>query len=358
MSIISKYLSREIARYFLIVLTVVVGIYGVVDFLEKIDDFMEAGLPFTKALSFLIFKIPFIVAQITPVGILLSVLIVLGLMSKYNEIVALRSSGMSVYHLLKPVLSIGVILSCLLFFISEILVPITMDKANRIWLKEVRGETAVASREKNVWIKGDHLISHVSFYNHRTQTLFGITLNYFDGDFHLSKRIDASKGMFQGGQWVLEDAMVQQLKPGDETYSVTLHERWVAGLDLLPDDLKRVVKKSEEMGFAELYDYIAKVESEGYDASLYRVDLHAKIAFPLVCIILVMIGTGIAIRGKLKDGLPVSISYGIGVAFLYHVFHSFCISLGYADVLPPIVAAWSANSIFFCFGSFILLNAE
>lgn len=358
MSIISKYLSREIARYFFVVLTMVVGIYGIVDFLEKIDDFMEADLPFTKALSFLIFKIPFIIAQISPVGILLSVLIVLGLMSKYNEIVALRSSGMSIYHLLKPVLTMGIVLSILLFLISEIIVPITMDKANRIWLKEVRGEEVVTSREKNIWIKGDHLISNIKFYYHRTQTLFGITLNYFDGNFQLSKRIDASKGVFQGGHWVLEDAIVQQLKPGDGTYSVTLHDRWVAAFDFLPDDLERVVRKSEEMGFSELYDYISKVESEGYDASLYRVDLHAKIAFPLVCIILAMVGTGIAIRGKLKDGLPVSISYGIGVAFLYYVSHNFCISLGYANALPPIVAAWSADFIFFCFGGFVLLNAE
>lgn len=358
MSIISKYLSREIARYFLVVLAMVVGIYVVVDFLEKIDDFMEAGLPFSKTLSFLIFKIPFIIAQITPVAILLSILIVFGLMSKYNEIVALRSSGTSTYQLLRPALTIGIILSVLLFFVSEILVPITMGKANRIWLTEVRRDTAITSREKNIWIKGNRLISHISFYNHRTQTLYGVTLNYFDDEFRLTKRIDASKGVFQGGQWVLEDAMVQQLKPDDEVYSIRLHDRWIESLDLLPDDLKRVVKKSEEMGFAELHDYIAKVESEGYDASLYRVDLHAKIAFPVVCIVMVLIGTGIAIRGRLKEGLPVSISYGIGVAFLYHVFHSFCISLGYAEVLPPIIAAWSANLIFSCLGSFILLNAE
>ena len=66
----------------------------------------------------------------------------------------------------------------------------------------------------------------------------------------------------------------------------------------------------------------------------------------------------IAFRGKMKEGLPVSIAYGIGIAFLYWIFYSFCVSLGYGEMLPPIIAAWTANFIFLAFAVFILLNAE
>ena len=51
---------------------------------------MEAGLPFSKAFIFFFFNIPFIISQITPIGILLAVLVVFGLMSKNNEIIALK----------------------------------------------------------------------------------------------------------------------------------------------------------------------------------------------------------------------------------------------------------------------------
>jgi lipopolysaccharide export system permease protein len=186
-----------------------------------------------------------------------------------------------------------------------------------------------------------------------------LSLHHFSESFQLQARVDARTGEFQGaGKWLLTDVMVQQLNPDDATPVTQLHERQIVSLDLKPEDLDEVAKKSEEMGFFELMRYIAAVESEGYNASLYRVDLHSKIAFPIVCVLMTMIATAISIRRGLKDGLPVSISYGIGLAFLYHVLHSFCISLGYGEMLPPIIAAWSANIIFFCLGGYLLLNAE
>ncbi|MCG2758135.1 MAG: LptF/LptG family permease, partial [Desulfobacteraceae bacterium] len=93
MSIIHKYLTREIFNYLFFILAVVISIYVAVDFFEKIDDVMEAGLPFSRLLVFLAFKIPFIIAQIIPVCILLSVIVVFGLMTKNNELIALKSSG-------------------------------------------------------------------------------------------------------------------------------------------------------------------------------------------------------------------------------------------------------------------------
>jgi len=52
MSIISKYLTREIFKYFGIILVTVICIFLAVDFFEKIDNFIEAGLPFSKTISF------------------------------------------------------------------------------------------------------------------------------------------------------------------------------------------------------------------------------------------------------------------------------------------------------------------
>lgn len=358
MTIIHKYISREIFRYFGIVLTVVISIYVVVDFLEKIDDFLEAGLPLSKAISFFLFKIPFIIAQITPIGLLIAVLIVFGLMNKNNEIVALKSSGASIYNLLKPVLLIGLLLSIFLFFLSEIVVPITTAKANRIWLGEVRKESVVASKEKNIWIKDGSLIAHIKYYDPSSKIMYGITLNRFDENFRLLKRVDAKRGIFELGRWVLNDVIEQHLNEADGSYSVAFQNRRVETLNFLPDDLKRVAKKSEEMSFTELLAYIKKIKAEGYGVTPYRIDLYAKIAFPLVCIIMCMVGTGIALRGRIKDGLPVSIAYGLGTAFLYWVFYSFCMSLGYGEMLPPLIAAWAADFIFLCFGVLLLLNAE
>ncbi|MEW5909253.1 MAG: LptF/LptG family permease, partial [Thermodesulfobacteriota bacterium] len=114
-----KYLVKEILKFFCIILASVIVIYLAVDFFEKIDDFIEVGLPSDRALSYFMLKIPFIIAQIMPVGILLSVLVVFGLMNRNNEMMALRASGISARYLMVPVLLKSVFFTVLLFFIAE-----------------------------------------------------------------------------------------------------------------------------------------------------------------------------------------------------------------------------------------------
>ena len=358
MSILYNYVNREIFKHFGVIVVVVVSIYVAVDFFEKIDDFMEAGLPFSRVLSFFLYNIPFVVAQIVPVGLFLSILIVFCIMSKSNEIIALRSSGISIYYLLLPLLSIGVLFTILLFFLSEVVVPFTTSKANKIWLSEVRKERLYTTREKNVWIKGNRKITHIKYYDATNRSLHGISINYFDKDFNLIRRVDAKEALFEKEKWVLTNSMVQTLNTDTRSYEVTFHDKEVESLDFSPEDMKRAMKKSVEMSFKELLSYIRKVEAEGYDATVYRVDLQAKIAFPFVCIILCMLGIGISVRGKLSEGIPLVVAYGLGIVFFYWIFNSFCVSLGYGEVLPAWVAVWVANFTFLCFGLYTLMNAE
>ena len=357
MSTIDRYLTKEICKHFAIVLIAAIGIYLAVDFFENADKFINAGLPVSRILLFFQLKLPLMAVQITPVGTLLAVLITFGLMNKNNEIIALKSGGMSVYHFLRPILILGLLVSVGLFFLSEAVVPITIGKSNEIWRREVKKNT-MTSTQKNIWFKGRHSISHISYFHPKDQTISGITLNYFDQEFRLTRRVDAAKGRFKQGRWVFYDSMEQVLNKKTGSYEVEFQSEKVEDIDFLPEDLQRAAKKSEEMSFQELYRYVQDVEAEGYDATSYRVDFHGKFALPVACLMLSSIGTGITLRKNTNQGLSVPIIYGITVVFLYWISQSFCVSLGYGGLLPPVIAAWSANFIFACFGAFSLLNAE
>ena len=357
MSTVDQYLTKEILKHFAIVQVAAIGIYLSVDFFENVDKFISAGLPISRILHFFQLKLPLIAAQITPVGILLAVLITFGLMNKNNEIIALKSGGMSVYHFLRPIIFMGMLITVCLFFLSEIVVPITISKANEIWRRDVKKYTITAT-QKNIWFKGRHSISHISYFNPKDQTISGITLNFFDQNFRLIRRLDAAKGRFKQGRWVFYDTMEQVLNKKAGSYDVKLHSEKVENIDFLPEDLQRVAKKSEEMSFQELYQYVRDVEAEGYDATPYRVDFHSKFALPVACLILCIIGTGITLKKNSNQGLSVPIMYGITVVFLYWISQSFCLSLGYGGMLSPVIAAWTSNFIYACIAGVNLLNAE
>jgi lipopolysaccharide export system permease protein len=250
------------------------------------------------------------------------------------------------------------LLGITLFFLSEIIVPITISKANRIWLNEVEKRPVAATKQKNIWIKGNRAIYFIKYFNPRDQSISGVTLNYFDEEFRLSRRVDADRAIYRNNQWEFYDIMEQELNAGSKTYDVRFYPQRAETVDILPEDLQGVFKKSEEMNIVELFSYIQEVEQEGYDAAAFRVDLHARFALPVLAIIVCVIGLGIAVKRKGHEGPSINIAFGAAVVFLYWVLHSFCLSLGYGGVLPPFVAAWISNIIFSCYAVISLINAE
>jgi lipopolysaccharide export system permease protein len=358
MTILYRYVTREILICFSIVLITVLSIYVAVDFIEKIDNFMEVGVPASRCVVYLLYKLPFIFVQIAPVGFLLSILVALGVMSKNNEVIALKSCGIGKTRLLKPTMVLGVVFCGLLFVVSETIVPAFMVNANQIWIQEVRKKNIYSSRTNDIWMRAARQIIHIKRYIPKSKRVSGVTIHTFDQNFRLVERLDARAGAFKDGRWQFNDAVQQVFEEEGEGHQLRLHDSITVDIDLIPDDLAQVTKRSDEMGLAELGRYIQKVEREGYGATRYRVDYHSKIAAPFVCLFLSVLGTAIALRGKLREGVPVSISYGLGIAFLYWIFNSFCLSLGYAEMMPPVISAWVANLVFICIAGFLMLNAN
>lgn len=358
MTLLDRYLFREIFRNLGIVILMVVGVYLAVDFFEKIDNFMEAGLPFRRALSFFLLNLPFVVVQVLPIAVLLGVLISLGLMNKHVEIIALKSCGVGVYALLKPVLLIGGWFSVFLFVFAETVVPMTAQRANGIWYREVRKESLIRVRENNIWLREDRAIIHIQHFIPETRVMEGITVNVFDEQFRLVQRVDAHRGVLQDGRMDLRDVLQQMYVPAEESFRIRHFDQLTLNISFSEDRLQEVVRKSNEMGFLELYTYIDRIEREGYPATTYRVDLQVKLAFPFVCIIMAVAGLGISLRKEVREGLPIGVVYGMGVAFLYWVLNSFCTSLAYGGMLPPGVAAWISNLVFGCAGGIAVIHAE
>lgn len=355
MSVLDRYIARQILRYFGVTLAVISVVYVIADFFEKVDNLIKTGLPPLKAAYYFLSRIP--VEQLIPASALLAVMLVFGLMNKHNEIIALKAGGISIYRLLKVPFALGLIFSLVLLMLSEILLPIVRSNANRMRMEQVQ-KIWVDLLHRNIWLKGNRSIYHIAHYDSVRERMMDVSLTFFDDDFRITRRIDAREGVYVDGKWILKEAMEQVRNPEDGAFAVHHRDQLALMLDFAPFDLKRVIKESDEMSLLELGDYIRTTEAEGYDVTPYRVDWHAKVAFPLVCIIMTVIAVTVAGRGRRGENLVIVVATGIGLAFSYWVLHGFSLSLGYADMLPPLVAAWLPNVIFFFGAAVLLLRAE
>ncbi len=358
MSCLHKYWLKEFIKFFSIIQALIIVLFVFIDYLSRMDKFLNSDLTLFGGLEYVLLKVPFMFVQLAPASILLATIVVFGLMNRNNELLAVRSSGISIYFLVKPAILIALTFSVLIFFLGETIIPVSMARANYIKYHVIKKKYNIHASRENIWIKSNNQLVHINFYDPINQLVSGITITSLKPDFSIDFRIDAQKGQFKDGQWMFENIIEQTHTKNLEDYDVKLYERKTIPLAFEPDDLGEVAKKSEEMSFFQLRKYVKKVKNEGYDATVYKVDLNAKIAFPFICIIMVLAGAATGMRSFAKENIPIAVAIGVVIAFLYWSMHGFCLSLGYGSVLPPIISAWAANLFFLCFGILYLINTE
>lgn len=346
MRILSLYLAREYIKIVGALAVLFVGIFTLFDFIEKIDNFHEAGVPTATVTAFFLLQLPELLTLMLPMAVLLGTVITLGLMVKRNEIVAIKASGISLLRFTLPIILVGTACALIVAGLNETVLPRTKAKTNFIWDVMVEKRPGRLFHNQKFWYKGHSSIYHVGYYDDTTHTLTNVVYYRFDRDFNLLMRIDARRARFLAGKWHFFSGLMQKRRP-DGTYSAQRFEEQTIDLPERPGDFTRLVKPSDEMNFAELNKYITKIEEEGYDSRHYRVDLHGKISFPFVCLIMALIGIPLALFKQKGDSMALSVILGVAGALLYWVSFSYVRSIfGYSGVLPPVIAAWMINAIF------------
>ncbi len=358
MSCLHKYWLKEFSKFFCIIQIMVLVLFILIDYLSRLDKFLNADISLVGALGYVLLKVPFMFVQLTPASILLSTIVVFALMNRNNELLAIRSSGISIYFLIKPALLAGGVLALLMIFLGETFVPVSMSKANHIKNHVIKKRQNYLSIRQDIWIKSDDNLVHINFFNPVSKTISGVTITRLNKEFGIQSRIDAAKGYYESGKWRFEDIIEQVHKEESMDYKVNLFDEKVIPLAFEPGDLGEISKKSNEMSLFELMRYVQKVEKEGYDSRVYRVDLNGKIAFPFICIIMVLTGAATGMKPFVKENMPIGIAIGVVIAFMYWISYGFCLSLGYGEILPPVISAWTTNLFFLGFGVLYLVNTE
>jgi len=355
MPCLHKYLLKELIKLYFIIQSIILVLFVFIEYLSMMNKFLNSDITLLGALGFVLLEIPFMFVRITPASILLANIFVFAMMNKNYELLALRSSGISLFSIIKSSVFSGIVIMIIMVMIREIIVPISMVKAHDIEYNIIKHKKKNALGRNDVWIRSGKELIHFDHYDPVKQSVSGITIISMGTDFQLESRLDAKKGKYIKGKWVFKKIIRQIYNKGGDDYTISSFDKKNVDLDIIPEDFGQMVKKSDEMDFFELKEYVNKIKSEGYDATTYLVDLHGKIAFPFICVIMAFFGAATGMKSFAKENIPKAVVIGIVISFLYWFLHGFCMSLGYGNFLQPMVAAWTANLLFFAMSAYVLL---
>ncbi len=267
----------------------------------------------------------------------------------------MKANGISLYRLSLPILLIAAAVCLLVFFLNEWVTPYTNERAEHIRLIEVQKQKSLGSfKQDQIWYRGQKGIYNFRLFDVQSSTLRGITIYYLDHEMNLLMRLDAERGEWKEGHWLFHNILITRF-PSGEFPTMTKVASQVVDIPETPDDFKVVQKDVETMGYGELKRYIRKLQAEGYDATRYIVDLHGKIAFSLVSLILAVIGISFSLHSERSGGIAQGIGAGLIIGFSYWLVFAFGMSLGRSGTLPPLIAAWFGNILFGCASVWLFL---
>ncbi len=356
MKIIYRYITSEFLKILLYSLVTFIAIYLIVDFFERFDMFIKHKAGAATVIKYFLFKIPFIIYQTIPVAVLLSTLLTMGILSKNNEITAMKSSGISIYKVSMPLIMITLAITLFTFVLGEYITPYTNMGTARIKSRLKKKKPRSFMKQSKIWYTGRNIIYNIDHFDGKTNELKGISIFRLDDDFTLVQRIDAKSAYYRDGAWVLRDVTTREFSyiDGDMgVKSLTKTPELKIDLPETPDTFKAVRKKAQEMNFSELRRFIAKLRAKGYSATEYEVDLQAKLSIPFISIVMTIIGIPFALRRGRAGSIALGVGLSIVIGFCYWIMLAFALSLGHAGVLPPPVAAWVSLFIFMLIGAYM-----
>lgn len=359
--ILFTYLWKEFAKVFLMCFAGLMTIYVVVDFFEKLRRFMKFDAHIIDILQYFILRTPSITLQIAPLAVLMATLLTLGLLSRNREITAMRACGVSLFKIARPFLVFGALLSVLLLFMSWVVIPSATSAAEYVRNFAIEKKSPVSLKAARPWlqVRGQALMN-VELVEAGGSTLRGVRLYQLAPDFRLIGITEARWADYGSKGWQLHDGIERRFLPDGGVASRHFDRRPVA-LSQVPQDFESWLSvESDLLPLNELAAYIERLQRDGYGFSRLLTDFHARIAFPLVSLIMVCVGIALSLRrmGTRGAGIAVGVGQALVVGFFYWVTNSVAVALGRSGVLMPLLAGWMANLVFLSFGLYLLLKVR
>ena len=147
-NILVKYILKELFVYFVVAFLVFFMIFFVNQILLDMENLLSKSAPIDDVMRIMVYSIPMIIAQSAPYATLVGFLMCLGGMMSNNEILIFRAAGFSFFRILVPVISMGLLISIVSFFVNDYLMPLGRIKYNKL-LRNIMQSTPTIELESN-----------------------------------------------------------------------------------------------------------------------------------------------------------------------------------------------------------------
>jgi len=362
-STLDWWIFSGLTRQFALVMTSMVAVYVVFQYLELADTILRNKVPASTVLSYYWHLFPRMCVDVLPFATMVATLVTFGMMSKFNETTAVRCGGVSIWRAVMPAVLLGAVLSSGAFLLNDYVLPESNQRVDDL-RREMSGQPQQRRSTARGFLMGSDgrsLYQFRSVTSHQAKSkvdaqITGLTVLSPDDDGRVTDLWTATDAVWRGDQWVLRNGWHALIDSSNQVKVEMFTERPLARLER-PDYFAAIRKAPNQMAFGELSRYVEEQAAAGFPTAALTVDLQKKLAFPAATLVLVLIGLPFAFSTGRRGAL-----YGVGIALilavLYLAIAAFFTAMGSAEYLPPMAAAWAPNALFGLAGVYMLLHVR
>jgi len=350
------YIIRKFLGTFFYAISLLILVVIIFDISENIDEFIEKKAPLNAIIfDYYLNFIPYFVNLFSYLFTFISVIYFTSRMAANTEIIAILSSGISFWQLLRPYFISAVILATISFYLANFLIPYTSQQRRNFT------DSYIAKLSKN---KDEHIHLQISpgtfiymeSFNMKTNNGYRFTAEKYE-DTRMVYKMNAERIIWDSlsGRWKIENFTERIIK--DSMELIRKGSKLDTVLNLKPNELFIKKEYYEEMTFSVLNDFIRQEELKGApDVVFYKMEKHNRLASPFATLVMTLIGVSLSSR-KIRGGIGMHLGLGILLTFTYILFMRVTTVFATYGNLPPPIAAWVPNIVFFFIGLYLLKKA-
>jgi len=345
LKILDRYLITNFLITYIFVAFVIVLIICMIDYTEKVDDFLDKKAPLNAILiDYYLNLIPYWINYISPLMVFIATVFFTSRIAARTEIIAILSSGISFGRLLLPYMVGASILGAVTFLQVGWILPIANKIRNNFEKTYVKQEFYFSGRNVHITISED-VYAYLESYNTASQTGNKFTMETIKGN-ELLQKLSADKIVWQPKKkkWTLQNYQVRTLD--------SLGEKIKTGatidttINLAPKDFESDYNLFETFTLPELNNYISLLRSRGADGiEVYLIEKYVRFTQPFAILILTAIGVIVSAR-KSRKGVGWQIALGFMLAFIYILFFLLSKGVAEAGTINIMFAVWLPNIVF------------
>jgi lipopolysaccharide export system permease protein len=349
---LQAYIIRRVASRILAAIAVLLAVMQILDLLEVTPDIISRGLGFGGVLHYAALRLPRLLDQAAPLGVLAGSIFAFMKLAGDSEVVAMRASGVSVYRLLMMTLPVAMLVMVIDFTAVEVIAPRT-DSALLTWWRATAPVTATAPKPKAFRVGGDLAIASTKDLTGRS--LSDVSIYRRDVTGRLVERIKAPSATYVGGVWRLNAPKFVRFDAASVRTGQAAEMNW--GERFLPADVQSLFFGDDTLSAASASRALRGGGAQR-PPSYYATRVQRAIAGPIGAIVMLILSLPIALASFRSSRGAVFVVGSLAAGLLYIVADGLLSALGESGAVAPALAAWAAPVTFAALGGAILLRLE